>query len=89
MYEVIKLFTDLKDNNYRYEVGDSYPRDGYKPTEERIKELLGNANKQHTALIKAVYKPATEEIKESVSETAGENVVKEKPKARRTRKKKD
>lgn len=89
MYEVIKLFTDLKDNNYRYEVGDSYPRDGYEPTEERIKELSGNANKQHTALIKAVYEPATEEIKESVSETAEKNVVKEKPKARRTRKKKD
>lgn len=89
MYEVIKMFTDLKDNNYRYEVGDSYPREGYKPTEERIRELSSYANKQHTALIKAVYEPATEETKNSVSETAEKNVVKEKPKARRTRKKKD
>lgn len=89
MYKVIKMFTDLKDDNYRYEVGDSYPRDGYEPTEERIRELSSNANKQHTALIKAVYEPATEEIQESVSETAEENVVKEKPKARRPRKKKE
>lgn len=89
MYEVIKLFTDLKDNNYRYEVGDSYPREGYTPTEERIRELSSYANKQHTALIKAVYEPAVTEAEKTNSETAEENVAKEKPKARRTRKKKD
>ena len=54
MYKVIKLFTDLQDGGYRYEVGDEYPREGYEPTEERIAELSGRTNKQGAPLIKAI-----------------------------------
>lgn len=54
MYKVIKLFTDLQDDNYRYEVGDEYPRLGLKPSLARIKELSGSNNKQKTPLIKEV-----------------------------------
>ena len=54
MYEVIHYFTDLQDNEYPYNVGDVFPRDGLTVSEERLKELSGSNNKQHKPLIKFV-----------------------------------
>lgn len=54
MFRVIKLFTDLQDNDYKYEVGDEYPRLGLKPSLARIKELSGSDNRQGTPLIEEV-----------------------------------
>ena len=59
MYKVIKDFFDLQDAKEtksgtvytEYKVGDTYPRKGLKPSAERITELLGSDNKQHTPLI--------------------------------------
>ena len=51
MIKVIKAFFDLKDKNYEYKVGDSYPRKGYKATDARIAELAGAKNKMGEALI--------------------------------------
>lgn len=51
MYKVVKLFTDLQDDNYKYEVGDEYPRLGLKTSLARIEELKGSDNKQGTPLI--------------------------------------
>ena len=48
------MFTDLQDNNYKYEVGDEYPRLGLKPSLARIKELSTPANKRGVVLIKEV-----------------------------------
>ena len=76
MFRVIKLFTDLRDDNYKYEVGDEYPRLGLKPSLARIEELKGSDNKQHTPLI--------EEIEDLKADT--EEVVEDKPK-KTTRKK--
>lgn len=73
MYKVIEVFTDLQDNNYRYNVGDEYPRTGYKPSTKRIDELSGANNKRGKPLIKAA-----QESVESVTEG-----VKEKPKRRK------
>lgn len=53
-YKVIKMFTDGQDDFYRYEVGDKYPRKGYKPSKKRIEGLLGTGNKQGVPLIKEV-----------------------------------
>ena len=53
-YRVIKMFTDGQDGLYPYEVGDKYPRKGYKPSEERIIGLLGTGNKQGVPLIEEV-----------------------------------
>ena len=53
-YRVIKYFTDGQDGLHPYEVGDKYPRRGYKPTEERIIGLLGTGNKQGVPLIEEV-----------------------------------
>lgn len=51
MCKVIKKFTDLQDGNHVYNVGDTYPREGYTPSEERIAELAGDKNKQGTPLV--------------------------------------
>lgn len=63
MYSVIEMFTDLQDSNYRYNVGDVYPRTGYKPSAKRIDELSGANNKRGKPLIKAAQESA-----ESVTE---------------------
>ena len=57
MYKVIKRFTDLQDDNHRYNVGDEFPREGGKATKKRIAELSGSDNRRGEPLI--------EEIKES------------------------
>ena len=54
MYKVIKMFTDLQDNNYKYEIGDEYPRLGLNPSISRFKELSSKFNKQGTPLIKEI-----------------------------------
>lgn len=61
MYKVIKHFTDLMDDGYPYEVGDTYPRDGKQVSEKRIEELEGSHNRQKRPLIKAVEEEPVEE----------------------------
>lgn len=54
MYEVIHYFTDLQDNEFPYNPGDVFPREGVEVSEERLAELSGSNNKQHKPLIKKV-----------------------------------
>lgn len=54
MYKVIKFFTDLHDNSYPYDVGDTFPREGVTATEGRLAELSGSNNKQGQPLIEKV-----------------------------------
>ena len=59
MYKVIKAFHDLNDSKltkagtifHFYDVDDTYPRQGLKPSEERIEELSGSNNAQGQPLI--------------------------------------
>lgn len=62
-YEVIHFFTDLQDNNFPYNVGDSFPRVGLTVNNERLAELSGSNNKQGKPLILA------KEVKEPESAT--------------------
>lgn len=64
MYKVIKHFVDLQDENYSYNVGDTYPRKGLDVTEERINELSGNENKLGAPLIEKVEKKAAKKTAE-------------------------
>lgn len=57
-YRAIRYFTDLKDNNHAYSVGDIYPREGLVVSKSRIYELLGTDNRQHRPVIEVF----TEEI---------------------------
>lgn len=83
MYRVIEVFTDLQDSNYRYNVGDEYPRTGYKPSAKRIAELSGSSNKRGKPLIKA-RENAVESVTEGKQEVTTE-VTESRP--RRGRKK--
>ena len=58
-YKAIEYFTDAQDNDYPYVKGDKYPREGYTPSEERIKELSTPFNARQLAVIEEV-KPRRE-----------------------------
>lgn len=65
MYKVIKLFTDLQDNNYQYDVGDTYPRKGFEVLPSRIKELASKKNRQGVPLIEEIEDEPTKKDKKS------------------------
>ena len=54
MYEAVKDFVDLHDNNHIYHAGDKFPRDGVSASADRISELATDANKCGVVLIKAI-----------------------------------
>ena len=66
-YKVIHFFTDLKDFNHAYHVGDVYPRMGVKVSDARIAELASSKNKQGKPLIE--LEKVVEKKEESVSES--------------------
>ncbi len=80
MYKVIKFFTDLKDGNRPYKVGDIFPRAGLQVSEERLKELSSANNLQKTPLIQKIEGPKKIEEPEIVDEKVDEVVEKPKKK---------
>lgn len=54
MFTVIAEFYDLQDNKHRYIVGDKFPHDGLIVTEERLKYLASDANKNGYPVIKEI-----------------------------------
>lgn len=70
MYKVLKSFTDLQDNNFKYNEGDVYPRKGYTPTPERITALESGKNKRNTVLIEEI--PEIDEKQPEIEEIEGE-----------------
>lgn len=54
MYKVIRFFTDLQDNGFAYNAGDTFPREGKAVTADRFAELSTAANKQGVPLIEEV-----------------------------------
>ena len=98
MYKVLEYFTDLKDNSFAYEAGDTYPREGYEPSEERIDELATTKNVRHRPLIKLIPEDTSETVdeeeaivspEEETEEEESEKIVEEsdeKPKKRAKKK---
>ena len=83
-YKVLEYFTDLQDNNYAYHVGDTYPREGYTPTKERIEELASDKNIRKRPVIVAIAKNETTTIEEAPTPSEKETVEQEeKPKKRK------
>lgn len=68
-YKVLVDFGDGADKSYQYKVGDTYPRYGFNPTEERIETLLGANNAFGRSIIEQLpeEEPKTEELKEKKS----------------------
>ena len=54
MYKVIKSFTDLKDNNHAYSVGDTFTHNGVEVGAERIAELASDKNRLGVPLIEEI-----------------------------------
>lgn len=77
MYSVVRHFTDRLDNKHKYTEGDVYPREGYTPSEDRIKELSTAANKQRTILIEPI--PEAETAAEVAAEVAAEDMAEDVP----------
>ena len=67
MFRVIKHFVDLQDNNYKYDVGDTYPRKGLNVLQSRINELASNKNLQKTPLIEEIPEKVEKPKKKSKS----------------------
>ena len=82
MYRVLEYFTDLKDNCYSYSEGDTYPRDGYTPTEERIEELSTDKNVRKRPIIEPIVKAASKTVKVEETIVSPAEVEEEKPKRR-------
>lgn len=78
MYKVIKFFTDLHDNNYPYNVGDVFPRDGVTVTAGRLEELSGSDNRRGVPLIALVEEPESEEESEKSAAKRGRKPAAEK-----------
>ena len=78
MYKVTKFFTDLHDNNYPYNVGDVFPRDGVTVTAGRLEELSGSDNRRGVPLIALVEEPESEEESEKPTAKRGRKPAKEK-----------
>ncbi len=70
MYKVIKFFTDLQDNNFAYEVGDTFPRKGLEVTEDRLAELSGSDNRQGQPLIEKVEEAPKKPAKKATKKAA-------------------
>ena len=68
MYKVIKFFTDLHDNNYPYNVGDTFPRAGVSVSTGRLDELAGSNNKQGVPLIEYIDESKEPETTEAPAE---------------------
>ena len=94
MYRVLEMFDDLMDTiptkagqlPYRYEAGDLYPRDGYRPTMGRITELASDQNLRGRPVI-APIQAAVASVTIETEQTAP---TEEKPKRKaRSRKKEE
>lgn len=87
VYKVIKYFTDLQDKEYAYQVGDTYPREGLSPTDERIVELSTDKNRQGVPLIEAILEePAVNILETEETDIPGdstEEIEEEKPRKRK------
>lgn len=73
MYKVVYGFLDLQDEQHYYAVGDTFPREGMEVSEERLTELMTDANKIGVPLIQSV--PETP----AKSSKSGEKRTKDKP----------
>ena len=87
MYKVLEYFEDLQDGNYKYRVGDYFPRPGFNVSTERLEELTTNQNRRGRPLI---AKEAAKQADTGTAETRVEEAPAPKePVRRRGRKPKE
>lgn len=62
----------MQDNNFAYQVGDTYPREGLNVLQSRINELASNKNLQRTPLIEEIPEKVEGPKKKKSAEKADE-----------------
>lgn len=73
MYKALVYFTDLQDENYAYQPGDTFPRDGLEVSEKRLTELASMMNKRRTPVIEWVKEePTLDDMKNAFKLTKSE-----------------
>lgn len=80
MYKVLIQFTDgehgtawpLDKGGFAYAVGDVYPKDGFKPTEEHLSYLLGCENRFGKPVIEMTVPPTKPKAKKIKAEDTKE-----------------
>ncbi len=88
-YRVIKSFTDLQDNNYKYGVGDEYPRSDLTVSKKRLEELSTSKNRRGIPVLEVIDEPEVETAEEEITPEVPENGADEKPKRGRKKKNAD
>lgn len=84
-YKVIRPFRDLRDSKqHDYATGDTFPREGYEPSDEFVRSLLTGSNT--TGSIFLTFVAEEPELPEGDKVTV-EEVPVEKPKSKRVTKK--
>ena len=73
MYNVILAFPERFDGNHEYNVGDDYPRKGFKPPAGRVDELLNGTNRAGMVYLEAI---------EPVADKAPDETPEDKPKGK-------
>ena len=69
-YQVIRPFKDLRDpQQYEYQIGDIYPRTGYKSTKTFIQELLNGSNSTGSIFLTKVDDNDVSELEPQESES--------------------
>lgn len=68
MYKVIENFVEKYDGGKLYLKGEVYPREGFEPTEARIKQLTTGANSYGYPFLEVIEEPGTEEVVPEVVE---------------------
>jgi hypothetical protein len=67
-YKVVRRFRELKHDGHIYNVGDIYPKEGYKATKSRLEELSTTKNKYGQIYIEEVEETEKVEKDEEVEE---------------------
>ena len=67
-YKAITSFTDMQDNGYAYNAGDTFPRIGLSVNEERIRELSTENNRRGKPVIVEVVAGVQKSTSEGVSD---------------------
>lgn len=73
-YQVIRPFKDLRDpQQYEYQIGDIYPRTGYKSTKTFIQELLDGSNSAGSIFLTKIDDDDISEGEQEPQELEGED----------------
>lgn len=86
-YIATEYFEDMTDKRHKYKAGDVFPRKGLSVSEARLAELSSDGNRRGRPVIASVASAADDQQKEQ--QQTDNKPTADKPKARRSRKKKE